>query len=193
MSGTIVFDILDFWHASAGHGAGRFLDASVQRTPAGLPVLPGRTVKGLMRDAVHQCDQFGHLPDGITAELFGSELGTDRFKTEPGLLQFGNAELPEGWEVYAQTEEGQKILSGFFDDIASTAIGEDGQAEEGSLRRIEVAIPLQLHATWRSTDPKATDEARRALQKACGLVRRLGVSRTRGLGRARVYLKDERS
>lgn len=193
MSGTIVFDILDYWHAGAGHGAGRFLDASVKRTPAGLPVLPGRTVKGLLRDALRQCEEFGHLKEGTTKDLFGSEIGTDRFETEAGTLQFGNAELPDGWEEYAQTEEGQKILSGFFDDLASTAIDEDGQAEEGSLRRIEVAIPLELHATWQSTDPERIGEAKEALKTACGLVRRLGVSRNRGLGRVRVYLNEERS
>ena len=193
MSGTIVFDILDFWHAGAGHGAGRFLDATVKRTPAGLPVLPGRTVKGLLRDALRQCEEFGHLEKGTTEDLFGSEIGTDRFKTEPGALQFGNAELPEGWERYAKTEEGRKIVDGFFDDLASTAIDEDGQAEKGSLRRIEVAIPLELHAPWQSTDPERIGEAKEALKTACGLVRRLGVSRTRGLGRVRVYLSDERS
>ena len=192
MSGTIVFDILDYWHAGAGHGAGRFLDASVKRTPAGLPVLPGRTVKGLLRDAVHQCEALGHLDNGTAEDLFGSKVGTDRFKTEAGALQFGNAELPDGWEEYAQTKDGQRILSGFFDDLASTAI-DDGQAAEGSLRRIEVAIPVELHATWQSTDPERIDEAKQALEQACGLVRRLGVSRTRGLGRVRVYLKEERS
>lgn len=193
MSGTIVFDILDYWHAGAGHGAGRFLDASVKRTPAGLPLLPGRTVKGLLRDAVRQCESYGHLEKGTTQKLFGSAIGTDRFDTEAGALQFGNAELPDGWEAYAQTEEGKTLLSGFFDTLASTAIDSDGQAEEGSLRRIEVAIPLELHATWRSTNAACRDEARQALRKACGLVRRLGVSRNRGLGRVQVYLNDERS
>ena len=193
MSGTITFDILDYWHAGAGHGAGRFLDATVKRSPSGLPILPGRTVKGLLRDAMKQCETFGHLAKDTTEHLFGSTLGTDRFQTEPGSLIIGNAELPEGWEQYAATEEGQALVPGFFDDLATTAIDDDGQALEGSLRRVEVAIPLKLKASWESRDDGDSERARDALAKACGLIRRLGSSRTRGLGRVEVYLTEERS
>ena len=191
MRNLITFRLLDYWHAGAGHGAGRLLDAAVKRSPAGLPILPGRTVKGLMRDAVRQCEQFGHLSSGITEELFGSKLGTGRFETEAGVLSFGNAELGEEWEDYAQTDEGKRLVPAFFDELASTAIGDDGQAEEGSLRRIEVAIPLTLRAPWSVDDPQFVDPAQQALAKSVGLVRRLGVSRNRGLGRVQVSLSKE--
>lgn len=191
MTGTILFDILDFWHAGAGHGTGRFLDAAVKRTPNGLPFLPGRTVKGLFRDAAQQCEDLGHLPPGEVELLFGSRVTADmsRFETEAGLLQFGNAELDPRWESFVQTERGKALLPGFFETIASTSIDRDGLAEKGSLRRIEAVIPLSLKAQWSVTDGEAAQRARTALEMAAGLIRRLGHSRNRGLGRCQVSLE----
>lgn len=196
MKGIITFDILDYWHAGAGHGAGRFLDAVVRRSPAGLPMLPGRTVKGLIRKAMEEAADLGHVDEQLVVDLMGSKIGTNRFETKPGLLYFSDATLPKKWEQYAATEEGQNALSAFFHTIASTAIDEKGQAKKGALRRIEVAIPLTLSATWAldelaaNEDSELADQARDALQKACGLIRGLGLSRTRGLGRARVSLAE---
>ena len=47
------FEIQSFWHAGSGRGDGAVADATVLRSRAGLPILPGRTVKGLLREA---CD-----------------------------------------------------------------------------------------------------------------------------------------
>lgn len=190
MRGHIVFDIREYWHAGAGHGVGRFIDSAVRRTPAGLPFIPGRTVKGLLRKAMQEAEGFGHLRAGLTEELFGSVLGTDRFETEPGTVYFGNAELPDGWEEFAHTKEGKQAISGFFETISSTAIDQEGQAKEGSLRRVEVAIPLTLYGTWEFGSVENQQEARDALEMAAKLIRGFGLSRTRGLGRVKVWLEE---
>ena len=183
MSGTLEFDIRDYWHTGAGHGSGRAVDDSVVRTRAGLPKVPGRTIKGLFRDAVAQCEELDQLPAGTTRRLFGSALGTDRFQTEAGVLAFGSATLSEEWEDYAQTKRGQRLMAGFFEELASTAVDSDGQAVEGTLRSIEVAVPLTLNATWKTRRGGDVSAARRALETAAPLIRRLGKNRYRGLGR----------
>lgn len=192
MTSTIEFELLDYWHCGAGHGSGRYLDAVVSRTPAGLPCIPGRTVKGLLRDVTRQAEAFGHLEAGTTEALFGSALpdgnGADRFSTSPGSFRVGDARLPGEWEAWASTAEGRGVIGAFFDVLSTTSLDETRVAQQGTLRRIEVAVPCTLRAHWEADDP---DLARRALEVALPLLRRLGSSRHRGLGRVHVQLGEE--
>ena len=210
--GHLVFDILDYWHAGTGHGEGRYLDATVVRTPAGLPYIPGRTIKGLLRDVVLQTEQFGHLEAGTTEEIFGSHLpaaglsstqadqDADGAKviTRTGLLRIGSATLGEDLEQYCLQQARQSqdsnasepsLLPGFFDTLARTALDEKGQARDKSLRRIEVSIPLKLHAQWSCSDPEKSAWMVAAIEKSLPLLRRFGLSRHRGLGRVEVTIQ----
>jgi hypothetical protein len=188
--GRIIFDILDYWHAGAGHGGGRKLDAVVRRSPAGLPIIPGRTVRGLLRDVVRQSECFGALEQGTTETVFGSELESrDRFETREGLLRLSTAELPGDWETYAQTHEGRASLDGFFCGLSNTAIGNNGQVVDHSLRHTEVAIPLELVATWHVREASAHTQAFEVLTTAAPLLRAFGRSRHRGLGRVEIRVE----
>jgi CRISPR/Cas system CSM-associated protein Csm3 (group 7 of RAMP superfamily) len=187
MSGSIEFEFMDFWHCSAGHGSGRYLDAVVIRSPAGLPIVPGRTVKGLLRDVVRQCEALGHIEAGTCEKLFGTALGEDRFATEPGSFFVGDATLPTGWESFARSPEGNGYIDAFYDQLSSTSLDEDRTARDRTLRRVEVAVPVTLSARWTCEDP---DLARATLARALPLLRRLGSGRHRGFGRVQVKLTD---
>lgn len=184
MKGTILFDIKEYWHAGAGHGAGRLIDATVVKTPAGLPYLPGKSVKGLLRQAVLSCETWGHLEAGTTDRLFGTRA-VGRFETTPGVLAVSDATLGEQWERWARTEEGHALSSSFFADLSSTSLDEFRVANERTLRRIEVAIPVALTASWEVIG-EGGEEAFTALKTAAPLLRMLGSSRHRGLGRVSV-------
>lgn len=200
MSGQIIFDILDYWHAGAGHGAGRRLDAVVVKSPAGLPYLPGRTVKGLLRDAVWLAEGYGHLEAGCTQVIFGSPpvradveetqgAAVDQ-RTRMGILHVGSATLSQAWERYAESAEGRAVAASFFDELASTALDDSGQVKDRSLRRIEVAIPLRLQAYWCVAGPAEQQKyVQAALETAVPLLRRFGLSRHRGLGRVQVSIQ----
>lgn len=193
MKRWIVFDMLDYWHCGAGHGSGRYLDAVVARTPSGLPYVPGRTVRGLARDVVYQCERLGHLEQGITETLFGSELpdggSADRFSTKQGIFQVGDAILAGAWESWIRTEQGRALRESFFETIASTKLDENRVASEHTLRRIEVAVPCTLRASWSASGHE--ELAERAFEVALPLLRRLGSNRHRGMGRARVRCEKE--
>lgn len=195
MSGQIIFDILDYWHAGSGHGAGRRVDAAVVRSAAGLPYIPGRTVKGLLRDVVWLTEGYGHLPAGSTDELFGSAADAKaedagRFNTTAGILRLSSATLPQEWEIFANTAEGEAISEAFYDELAQTALDERGQVKERSLRRIEVVIPIKLVAEWSvDADAQARRRCAEALKKSLPLLRRFGLSRHRGLGRVKVSMQ----
>jgi hypothetical protein len=73
-----------------------------------------------------------------------------------------------------------------YDQIYSTAIEENGLAKEGSLRQMEVTIPLELFAGIENF-PKE-NEYLESLMVCMNWVKRLGVNRNRGLGRCKIEI-----
>jgi len=188
----LCFEIRSWWHAGAGRGTGALLDALVVRDSRGCPILPGRTVKGLVRDAVLKLEDWGHLPDQTTTRLFGSDtLMTEIHPgdTEPGLLAFGDAALPRQVTDWLASDPAAR--DGLFGELHATAIDpESGRAKRASLRGIEVAVPLALHAPVRPLTPEPPNDWQAVLRKALPLIRGLGQSRHRGLGRVVVTLEE---
>jgi CRISPR/Cas system CMR subunit Cmr4 (Cas7 group RAMP superfamily) len=99
MSYRLKIEIRSYWHPGTGRGQGSHLDATTHRNARGLPSLPGRTVKGLVRDAVCRWEAFGSFGDSdsvrptITERLFGP-AGMDGAQNWPGLLRFSDGALP---------------------------------------------------------------------------------------------------
>jgi len=197
MKVEIEFDIVSFWHAGTGRGDGAVADAVVARTAAGLPCLPGRTVKGLLRDAAELGEEAGVVPAGRTAHWFGHgvldlqgdaderdrALEEARFLTTPGRLAVSSATLPEAWERWAEGDPAER--SAFFQRFATTALDERGIAKDQTLRVIELAVPLCLRATL---DGLEGEEDARAFADCLLFVRCLGSHRNRGLGRVEVRM-----
>lgn len=178
---TITFKFSSYWHAGTGRGEGARLDAVVARTADGLPLLPGRSVKGLMREGVQILEDGGHVQAGTTARLFGAAAAEHdrRFDSTPGELRFSDAVLDDPSVLGLSAD----ARSGLFDEVASTRIAENGLAQDETLRRIEVAVPLTLHAVAESDQDGAWIGV---LTQAAPLVRAAGSGRHRGMGRVSV-------
>jgi hypothetical protein len=204
VSVNLVFDLLGFWHAGTGACAGVDLDATVFRTPAGLPCLPGRTVKGLVRAAMEQAEAAGAIATGRTRHWIGTpaqkgaataereqRLEAMRFSTAPGRLRFESAVLVDehgdraAWEAFAQSPRGKPLVRHLFRSFSSTAL-EGGIAKAQTLRSIEVVVPLTLVSTVSSeeTDKRWIDD----LEESTLFLDAVGSLRSRGLGRARVQV-----
>ena len=103
LSATLVLDFQTYWHCGTGRGGGVAIDAGVARDQHLLPMVPGRTIKGVLRDAVRQYEALGHAQQttGWTEALFGSwgfepagaanATPTPRYATIPGRLQISSA------------------------------------------------------------------------------------------------------
>ncbi len=196
--------LFSFWHVGSGRGGGLTVDAVVHKDASGLPELPGRTIKGLVRDAVARSEAWGHLAAGTTHAWFGSDgrnyrghleegrrdddpQRTDRYQTDAGLLVIDNAVLPAPVAAWLRQDD-TGLRDGLYQHLYATAVdGDSGSAKHRSLRGTEVAVPLDLYAPI-SLRPGAepSDDDRRwpdLLPPCLPLIRGLGVSRTRGLGR----------
>lgn len=202
----IKFNIHSFWRAGTGHGGGALIDEIVYKDVYGLPCLPGRTVKGLLRDAAFRAEQWGHIPKGSTVCWFGSnalEPGETeiRFHTEPGALGVSSAILDEELRDYLisllkdkhRKATTKNLCQGFFHQIHATAIEHNtGSAKDKSLRGMEVTIPLELTANLHIvSSEKLASDWHTNLAKCLPLIRAIGTSRSRGLGRVTVELEKK--
>ena len=178
--------LLSYWHAGSGFGRSADADALVLKDRDDLPYLPGRTVKGLLREAMQRCEESGAVPAGLTERLFGTP--TERGKSTgstPGVLAFDNAVLPTKEREWLASQNAKEARDALYDTFASTSIGTDGIALDRTLRTIELCVPVVLNAPVSGVP----EDAEEPLRKACALLRALGSHRTRGLGRCECTLR----
>ncbi len=162
---------LDYWHLSSGLSAGAKLDSTVVRDENGLPYIPGKTIKGLIREQSNN-DKFLEI-------CFGEE------GNKIGKCHFSNAEIEENNKKIIINDSLQNQL---FDEIASTKIDDNGIAKSGSLREIEVVIPMSLYGEITNIPDEYKQEMINCLKK----IKRMGLNRNRGLGRCLIADKGEK-
>jgi CRISPR/Cas system CSM-associated protein Csm3 (group 7 of RAMP superfamily) len=210
---NLQFDISSFWHIGSGRGRDAVLDAEVARNAQGLPYIPGKTIKGLLRQAMTLLAEAKGQPLTHVIELFGSQvpamatvideqtdlgdanarnLEAGRYNTTPGCLWFGSAEMPQDWQDWARTNPSAAAptVQTLFRAVASTAIDERGVAREHTLRVAEVTVPMTLTSTV--IGPAALSDGTNwvsLVSEALPFVRALGVRRRRGYGRVAVRLE----
>lgn len=81
----------------------------------------------------------------------------------------------------------EKLQNGLYSQLAFTAIGNDGVAEENSLRQIEVVIPITLHGIILNVPEEFSELIGMALK----MIKRIGLNRSRGLGRCDMFLVEK--
>lgn len=204
----IHIDLAGYWHSGSGRSAGTHLDALTEKDLHGLPFVAGKQLKGLLRHALHRSLIWQwfepNLPTGPAGDLetliFGSRSQTQsRHETLPGMLQVNDAQLSQAEHAYLQQHP--RLASHLYTPLYSTAIDANGTAKEGSLRGIEVCLPVQLSSKIQMT-LTSVDSEHRAQQQAwlsqpdawqwleicLPLIDAVGAHRTRGLGEATLSL-----
>lgn len=186
-------NMLEFWHPGTGRGTATSVDNKAHRDKDGLPELPGKTVKGLLRDALwFKLDPMNALegnPPELVAQLFGSEGGG---LDAEGAVRVSSARLPlELREVFLKNPE---LVNGLSTVLHNTALDPDsGTAKNKTLRSTEVFAPLPLYAELELVGelPKTIKDwnAYIDLMKTClPALYKAGLRRNRGLGRFEVDL-----
>lgn len=183
----IEFRFLSPWHMGSGFGEGAHLDALPVKSASGLPYIPGRSVKGLFREAVQLAEECGHVAAGTTELLFGSrDDKLSRYETVAGKLRFSSATLGDAMEAWAR--ENAEAVQQLYSPLASTKIEQDGLASDKTLRKIEVVLPVTLIAEVESAGDAAG--VAETLRTASSLIRQAGSHRHRGLGRVVVSVQE---
>lgn len=173
------------WHCGSGLSAGADIDTLVIKDDSLLPYVPGKTVKGILREAVEDYAAYMKLNvDSTINSVFGHLSPKNSDDIIQGDAFFTNAELSKDEQNYIKASELQEHL---YKAISSTKIDNEGIAEDHSLRRIEATIPCVLYGKILNVDDKLVD----VFKKAVGLVKRIGLNRNRGLGRCTINIWEE--
>ncbi|RMG30493.1 MAG: CRISPR-associated protein [Methanobacteriota archaeon] len=177
------------WLCSSGLDSGVEADALPIKDVKGLPFVPGKTIKGLFRQAAEEIsDAQGGKFSEVVSRVFG--IGDDVEKEgQSGSAFFSNATLPlqEASEIVKNNL--QQFL---FRKISSTAIDNAGLVKEKTLRTVEVCIPVVLtgEIVFDGLNEEEKDLCEELLKMIVKWVRCLGSWRNRGFGRCRFELVD---
>jgi len=186
---AVSIEMLSYWHVGSGAGRGADVDALVLKDEVGLPYLPGRTLKGLLREGMRTCEDAGRVPAGTTDSLFGKHAAIgDPAGSTPGSLRVSDGRLPEAERAWLAAADNAESRAALFDTLASTRLDTNGLAEDHSLRAIELTVPIGLRAEIEGPEDNQWVER---LGEAITLVRALGSHRTRGLGRCKMSFAGE--
>lgn len=176
---TYKITFLGYWHIGSGLSGGADVDSTVLRDINGFPYIPGKTIKGLLREAAEIISEVNPaLVDPASINRLFGERTSERKHSErsPGILFFSNAALSDDFQNQIIKGHSQIYL---FDKIAATAIDDSsGTAVKHSLRKMEVTIPLELYGRIYGLKP----DDQKLMHLCIKWVKRMGSGRNRGLG-----------
>lgn len=168
--------------AASGDGFSSGIDVDVCLDAYGLPIIPGRRLKGCLREAAVD---IGAEPSRIDA-IFGRLRAASS-----GSLHVGNAQLPDAPELHELIQSSRysanQVTPVFTQIRAQTAIENDTVAE-GSLRFIRVVKrlhPISGNELAFIAPLSIADEFIPDIQRIAKAMRNIGYRRNRGLGAVR--------
>lgn len=162
-----------YWHTGSGLSGGTTADSEVIKTENGLPFIPGKTLKGLLKAAATDLQETGTglISDDFLFSAFG------RADEDGTTCHYTNALLSPDVQTLLEEKAGLKEV--LFQNIASTAIDDKGQAVGSSLRTTQVTVPLTLYAEILNFPAEYAIQ----LEYCLKYIKRMGTKRHRGLGR----------
>lgn len=191
METTLRISFFSDWHCGSGLGESHRADAILSRDADGIPVLPGRAVKGALREGAWRLCALGGDYVEAEARIFGSPAcGDDRQRA--GRLFVGPAELPRdirGHLLSLSCPDRAREVSYMITRRSRTAL-RDGVARRESLRTLECGIPGLVFTSALSFDVPDEDGIWLLpyMAAVCAAVKSMGGDRARGLGRCLLQL-----
>lgn len=179
MKMNIKIEFFSPWQCSSGLSAGADADSLVIKDSNGLPYIPGKTLKGLVREAVEDYVALADIKFPIE-EAFGKNVDGNLNDQMPqkGKLFFSNATLCKN-ESEAIVSKG--LVDFLYINRTSTSIASNGIAKDHSLRTMESTVPCALYAFVLHVDEDWAD----IMEKALRFIKCIGTARNRGMGRCR--------
>lgn len=164
----LTVSFLGYWFVGTGRERGAYSDEAALRDSSGFPYVPGKSLKGVFREAFASAAEAGwfdafnaagagrkEFADALTKLIFGcpgadlstkgkGAAGTVNELLAEGLIHFSNGAIPQGVRSWIA---GRGDTEHLFTTVKNTAVnGETGTAKDQSLRTMEVVVPLHLHA-----------------------------------------------
>lgn len=193
-----------------GESVGYGIDSDICKDNYGFPYIPGRRILGCLRDAAEKLKEYGLNEateeaidfifgdaDSLEGKLCISNAYIPGFDAMHGYILSLKDEDPKRDYLIRQSTE-DKIIKMFSSVRGQTRIGNDGKAENGSLRFVRVLNqydpmthkPMEFCC---QADLSALNEEQvKLVLKSCKTLRHIGLERNRGLGNVKVTLEPDR-
>lgn len=182
-----------------GDGVAGVVDNEVEHDPlTGLPVVKGRTIKGLIVEACadilfglskFSTPAYEHFKD-TAAELFGIPGSMQK---DTGILHFHSATLPLDFVKRVQDAQypARQVLEALTSIRRQTAVdpARDTPMDQ-TLRATRVVLRHTIFHAPISVDRRLEPDHLALLAACAATVRHAGLNRTRGLGHIRITLAD---
>lgn len=182
--------VKSFFQPGSGEGWSSLIDSDIVFDGYGLPLLPARRLKGLLRESAMEVKEMSELSglalfqESDIDALFGTPY-------QAGLLSIYDFRLKEvaatipwlewAFDRYHKIVSAEAVLDAFTTVRQQTAIQDNGIARDNSLRTIRVLNPGRVFSgevEVRSKEPVFGQ----VLALACANLRRAGSMRNRGFG-----------
>ena len=171
-----------YWHCGSGLASGADADLLVIKDKDGLPYVPGKTIKGLVREAVDLL--YPGIKDTDDYKSVFGISGEEKEKSIRSESFFKNATLSDNERNFIVLKKNMRHL---YQTISSTAITDEGVADDKTLRRIEVCIPCDLEGEIIDVPQEVSE----AITGGLKYIKHLGAWRNRGLGRCTFDITTE--
>lgn len=179
---------------ASGEGYGDIIDNDAVYDDNGIPFIPAKRIKGLLRDSLKELkDTAAGINSSHIDGIFGIK-GSDK----PAPVYFSNlyplnyASIKEWAEYYVKEKyiSPEEIRSQYTNIRTQTKLNEKGTAEEHSLRTIRVldkglVFEGEISAECREIEVKL-------LSLAAANLKMLGTKRNRGYGRIKAEIYDNK-
>lgn len=170
-----------------GTGLGSLVDTDTCHDRNGLPYIPSRRIKGLLREAALELRDWGGTTDEEIEDLFGT--GGEGFSSHKKMMIY-DAQIEEYQEYYDDIQAhhiSPTVVMDCFTDVRyQTSMEEETKvAKENSLRSTRV---VKKGTTFKAEIANCENVA--LLTSLCRMVRHMGLNRTRGFGEVKFSLND---
>ena len=174
------------WHVSSGLGDSYRADAVLVRDADGFPYVPGRALKGALREGARRLGLCRQDLRNAEAYFWGTRQDSVE-SNEPGRIRVSAAELPGDLKHQINGLSGRERLINDLTVVRSqTALTAAGVAKASSLRSIECGMAGLELAAELSVSPGASvpeEWVTAYFTCVCAAVKSIGGNRSRGFGR----------
>lgn len=186
---------LSYTITGSGEGSA-LIDVDVVFDDWGIPYIPSRRVKGILRESALEVLEVLGANTQIVDAIFGKQ------GFQEGKLRIGNLYIPDYMEIKKEIENligdkdfgclvsKSKIINYFTTLRQQTAIDKNGIAQEHTMRTLRVLKP-DLEFQGEMTEIKPLSNREKALLYLASLnFRRIGTARNRGFGEVECRIED---
>lgn len=195
MKKKITIQFTSHWQISSGLGDGSWSDSMLVRNHDALLYIPGRALKGALREAAVKLSLCGREDLAEAVELFFGSASQAKGATTDGFITVSSCYLPKDLRQMLLAIDNGVDRENAIRDLTvrriMTSLDDKRQIKTGSLRTIELGIPgvsFEGEINYEIPEGYTQQWCDDYFSCVCAAVKSMGGDRARGMGCCHVFL-----